>query len=83
TIVLKVHIHCEGCKKKVKKMLQKVEGVHTSDIDAKQQKVTITRNIYANTLIKKLVKSSKHADLWPASGEGNQQNQQNEQKPHK
>ncbi|KAH9330841.1 hypothetical protein KI387_002949, partial [Taxus chinensis] len=57
TIVLKVHIHCEGCKKKVKKLLQKVEGVYTSDIDAEQEKVTVTGNIDANTLIKKLVKS--------------------------
>jgi copper chaperone CopZ len=26
TVALKVSIHCEGCKKKVKKVLQSIEG---------------------------------------------------------
>jgi hypothetical protein len=26
TCVLKVNIHCDGCKQKVKKILQKIEG---------------------------------------------------------
>lgn len=26
TVVLKVHIHCDGCKQEVKKLLQKIEG---------------------------------------------------------
>lgn len=27
TCVLKVNIHCDGCKHKVKKILQKIEGI--------------------------------------------------------
>ena len=26
TVILKVHIHCDGCKQEVKKLLQKIEG---------------------------------------------------------
>lgn len=28
TCVLKVNIHCEGCKNKVKKILQRIEGIY-------------------------------------------------------
>lgn len=64
TWVLKVHIHCEGCKKKVKKVLQSVEGVYTTVVDSAQQKVTVTGNVDSDILIKKLLKSGKHAELW-------------------
>lgn len=65
TIVLKVHIHCEGCKKKVKKLLQKIDGVYDTTIDAEQQKVTVIGNVDSEILIKKLTKSGKHAELFP------------------
>ncbi|KAL6522831.1 hypothetical protein OROHE_016678 [Orobanche hederae] len=68
TWVLKVSIHCQGCKKKVKKLLQSIDGVYTIDIDSQQQKVTVTGNIDPRTLIKKLVKSGKHAELLPEKG---------------
>ncbi|KAL2464053.1 heavy metal-associated isoprenylated plant protein 35-like [Forsythia ovata] len=70
TWVLKVSIHCQGCKRKVKKVLQAIEGVYTTNIDAQQQKVTVTGNIDADTLIKKLVKNGKHAELWPEKPAG-------------
>ncbi|KAL3516043.1 hypothetical protein ACH5RR_022945 [Cinchona calisaya] len=63
--ILKVSIHCEGCKRKVKKILTQVEGVHEVDIDTKQQKVTVTGNVEGETLLRKLIKSGKHAKLWP------------------
>ncbi|PON39486.1 Heavy metal-associated domain containing protein [Parasponia andersonii] len=65
TWVLKVSIHCEGCKRKVKKILQNIDGVYKTDVDLKQQKVTVTGNVDSETLIKKLVKNGKHAELWP------------------
>ncbi|KAF3619751.1 putative MLO-like protein 3-like [Capsicum annuum] len=57
TCVLKVNIHCDGCKQEVKKKLQKIEGVYIVKIDADQSKVTVTGNVDPATLIKKLVKS--------------------------
>ncbi|KAK2990603.1 hypothetical protein RJ640_019883 [Escallonia rubra] len=74
TWVLKVFIHCEGCKKKVKKVLQGIDGVYKIDIDSQQQKVTVTGNIGAETLIKKLLKTGKHAELWPESSDKKEKN---------
>ncbi|KAJ8572870.1 hypothetical protein K7X08_009381 [Anisodus acutangulus] len=65
TWVLKVSIHCEGCKRKVKKILQQVPGVYAIDIDLKQQKATVTGNVEAEALLRKLHKSGKHAELTP------------------
>ncbi|KAJ4825990.1 hypothetical protein Tsubulata_033214 [Turnera subulata] len=79
TWILKVSIHCQGCKKEVKKVLQRIDGVYTTTIDPQLQRVTVTGNIGAETLIKKLSKTGKHAELWPeklstkekAAGKGN------------
>ncbi|KAM0944337.1 putative heavy metal-associated domain, HMA, heavy metal-associated domain superfamily [Dioscorea sansibarensis] len=64
TIILRVNIHCDGCKHKVKKLLQRIEGVYTVNLDAENQKVTVSGNVDSATLIKKLAKSGKHAELW-------------------
>ncbi|XP_023527616.1 heavy metal-associated isoprenylated plant protein 35-like isoform X1 [Cucurbita pepo subsp. pepo] len=63
--VLKVSIHCEGCKRKVKKVLQSIDGVYTTIIDSDQQKVTVTGNVSLETLTKRLAKAGKHAEIWP------------------
>ncbi|KAJ6312649.1 hypothetical protein OIU77_014215 [Salix suchowensis] len=62
TSVLKVNIHCDGCKQKVKKLLQRIEGVYQVNIDAEQQKVTVSGTLDTETLIKKLVRAGKHAE---------------------
>lgn len=62
--VLRVNIHCNGCKQKVKKLLQKIDGVTGLTIDVDQGKVTVAGNADPSILIKKLVKSGKHAELW-------------------
>ncbi|KAK6134158.1 hypothetical protein DH2020_032108 [Rehmannia glutinosa] len=64
TCVLRVNIHCDGCKQKVKKLLHKIEGVYQINIDSEQQKVTVSGNVDSSTLIKKLVRAGKHAELW-------------------
>lgn len=65
--MLRVSIHCEGCKKKVRKVLLHVDGVYRCDIDARMNKVTVTasRNIDAGILIARLRKSGKQAGPWP------------------
>ncbi|KAK3417627.1 hypothetical protein EUGRSUZ_H03576 [Eucalyptus grandis] len=70
--VLKVNIHCNGCKQKVKKILQKIDGVYTIKIDAEQGKVTVSGNVDPAPLIKKLMKSGKHAELWGAQKSNDQ-----------
>ncbi|THU54750.1 hypothetical protein C4D60_Mb10t28430 [Musa balbisiana] len=81
TCILKVNIHCDGCKKKVKKLLHKVDGVYTTSIDAEQGKVTVSGNVDPATLIKKLAKAGKHAELLAPKGGGNNNSSNQVQKP--
>ncbi|XWS58226.1 hypothetical protein CRYUN_Cryun08bG0016500 [Craigia yunnanensis] len=72
TWVFKVNIQCscDGCKQKIKKLLQKIDGVYSTSINAEQGKVTVTGNVDPATLIKKLEKSGKHAQLWGSAQKG-------------
>ena len=40
-------------------------GVFTTSFDSQQNKVTVKGNVTVETLIKKLVKTGKHAEMWP------------------
>ncbi|KAI3775894.1 hypothetical protein L1987_45651 [Smallanthus sonchifolius] len=66
TCVLRVNIQCacEGCNQKIKKLLNKIDGVYKTSIDLGQGKVTVYGNADPATLIKKLNKSGKHAEVW-------------------
>ncbi|KAM1191800.1 hypothetical protein ACFX15_011912 [Malus domestica] len=66
TWILRVPMHCEGCKRKVKKVLQRTDGVYTTAIDSQQNKVTVIGNVGIQTLVKKLArKAGKQAQEWP------------------
>ncbi|WOL15741.1 hypothetical protein Cni_G24522 [Canna indica] len=65
TLALRVSLHCEGCKREVKRVLQHIEGVYKVSFDSQQHKVVVTGNVAPETLIKKLNKTGKHAELWP------------------
>ncbi|TXG53181.1 hypothetical protein EZV62_022350 [Acer yangbiense] len=82
--VLRVNIDCDGCKSKVKKLLQKIDGVYTTAIDVEQGKVTVTGNVDPAILIRKLEKSGKRAELWGPPQKNNHQNLiNNNNKSHK
>ncbi|KAG4192725.1 hypothetical protein ERO13_A07G164600v2 [Gossypium hirsutum] len=63
TYVLNVNINCDGCKQRVKKLLRKIEGVFSVHIDEELQVVTVTGKVDPTKLIKKLIKSGKHAEF--------------------
>ncbi|XP_020589564.1 heavy metal-associated isoprenylated plant protein 35-like [Phalaenopsis equestris] len=63
TWVLKVSIHCGGCERKIKRILHKIKGVYDIEIDANQNRVTVTGNIDGESLVQKLLKYGKHAEL--------------------
>ncbi|CAJ2640809.1 unnamed protein product [Trifolium pratense] len=63
TFVLKVHMHCQGCRIKVRKVLRKIEGVLKVDINAEEQIAIVTGIINPSTLVKKLAKLGKHAEI--------------------
>ncbi|KAF3432209.1 hypothetical protein FNV43_RR26948 [Rhamnella rubrinervis] len=77
TCVLRVNIHCDGCKQKVKKLLQRIEGVYQVNIDSDQQKVTVSGCVDSATLIKKLVRAGKHAELWSQKANQSQKQKNN------
>ncbi|KAM1299658.1 heavy metal-associated isoprenylated plant protein 37-like [Malus sylvestris] len=77
TCVLKVNIHCDGCKQKVKKLLQRIEGVYQVNIDSDQQKVTVSGCVDSATLIKKLLRAGKHAELWSQKSNNQSQKEKN------
>ncbi|CAA3024668.1 heavy metal-associated isoprenylated plant 3-like [Olea europaea subsp. europaea] len=83
TWILRTSIHCEGCKRKVKKILDQVHGVENVDIDIKQQKVIVTGNVKVDSLIKKLKKSGKNAELWPEKTEKKEKNSVQERNKEK
>lgn len=56
TFVLKTNIHCGGCEKKLKKLLQDVEGVHKISIDAVQGKIEILGTTDPQIVLKLLQK---------------------------
>ncbi|CAN1122839.1 Heavy metal-associated isoprenylated plant protein 37, partial [Linum perenne] len=61
--VLKVNVDCEGCQKKVWKLLKKIEGVYSIDINAEAQEVTVSGTVLSGTLIKMLNKAGKYAEV--------------------
>ncbi|XP_028117084.1 heavy metal-associated isoprenylated plant protein 35-like isoform X1 [Camellia sinensis] len=64
-VELRVSVNCcDGCKKKVKKVLRSIEGVYKTEIDPLQPKVIVVGNVEPQTLIRKLLKSGKQAEIW-------------------
>jgi len=49
-------------------------GVYSVSIDAEQQKVTISGSVDTPTLIKKLVRAGKHAEVWSQNANQKQKN---------
>eukprot|EP00250_Pteridium_aquilinum_P029502 c39534_g1_i1 orf=109-465(+) len=78
TINLKVFIHCEACKKKVKKTLNCIEGVHTVEVDGSLGKVTVTGTVDSKVLVKKLEKAGKVAEVVQGGGSKGKDQQKGE-----
>ncbi|XP_059628139.1 uncharacterized protein LOC132270931 isoform X2 [Cornus florida] len=77
TFDLKLYCTCDGCKKKVKKVLKNDRGVvHSSEIDTNERKVTISGTTDPHTLIAAFGKAGKKVELLTSeqfsSGENNQ-----------
>ncbi|KAK1355351.1 HMA domain-containing protein [Heracleum sosnowskyi] len=63
TFVLKTNIHCSGCEKKIKKLLQDIGGVHRISIDAVRGKIEISGTIDPHIVLKLLEKNGKKSEL--------------------
>ncbi|KAJ0051839.1 hypothetical protein Pint_01294 [Pistacia integerrima] len=66
TIVeMRVHMDCAGCESKIKKALQKLDGVDDIDIDIATQKVTVMGWAEQKKVLKTVRKTGRRAELWP------------------
>lgn len=60
-----VHMDCEGCERKIRKALQKIEGVQEVEIDMERQKVTVTGWVNHDKVLKVVRKTGRKTVLWP------------------
>eukprot|EP00250_Pteridium_aquilinum_P024465 c29114_g1_i1 orf=1056-1868(-) len=67
TITLKVFIHCEGCRRKVRRIIRILDGVEDVTVDSATGKVTVTGTADVKTILQRLQKYGKHAEMWPSS----------------
>ncbi|XP_022857239.1 copper transport protein ATX1-like [Olea europaea var. sylvestris] len=67
TVVLKVGMSCQGCVGAVKRVLGKMEGVESFDIDIEQQKVTVKGNVQPEAVLQTVSKTGKASSYWEAA----------------
>ncbi|GMN52699.1 hypothetical protein TIFTF001_021845 [Ficus carica] len=60
---------CQGCVGAVKRVLGKLEGVESYDIDIEQQKVTVKGNVPPETVLQTVSKTGKKTAYWEAEAE--------------
>ncbi|KAF2294115.1 hypothetical protein GH714_007642 [Hevea brasiliensis] len=66
TVVLKVGMSCQGCVGAVKRVLGKMEGVESYEIDLKEQKVTVKGNVQPDVVLQTVSKTGKKTSFWKA-----------------
>lgn len=59
---------CQGCVGAVKRVLGKMEGVETYDIDLTAQKVTVKGNVKPDDVLATVSKTGKATAFWPSEG---------------
>ncbi|GAU19851.1 hypothetical protein TSUD_170770 [Trifolium subterraneum] len=64
TVVLKVKMSCTGCSGAVNRVLEKMEGVESFDIDLKEQKVTVKGNVKPQEVFETVSKTGKKTEFW-------------------
>ncbi|KAE8702120.1 Copper transport protein ATX1 [Hibiscus syriacus] len=69
TVVLKVGMSCEGCVGAVKRVLGKMQGVETFEVDLKEQKVTVKGNVQPDAVLQTVSKTGKKTTFWDSPTE--------------
>ncbi|KAF3947022.1 hypothetical protein ACB098_09G139900 [Castanea mollissima] len=64
-VELMVHMDCEGCEKRIRRAISKIEGVDSLEIDMDQQKVTVTGYIDERKVLKVVRRTGRRAEYWP------------------
>ncbi|CAL5191118.1 unnamed protein product [Lathyrus oleraceus] len=64
TVVLKVKMSCTGCSGAVNRVLEKMQGVESFEIDMKEQKVTVKGNVKPQDVFETVSKTGKKTEFW-------------------
>ncbi|PON91050.1 P-type ATPase [Trema orientale] len=68
-VELLVHMDCEGCEKRIRRAISKIEGkikrVDSYEIDMDKQKVTVTGYIDQRKVLKVVRRTGRKAEFWP------------------
>jgi len=68
TIVeMHVNIDCDGCEGKVRRALERLEGVHSVSIDRMHGKVTVTGSVSQKKVLRAARRTGRLAVLWPSA----------------
>ncbi|XP_077249571.1 heavy metal-associated isoprenylated plant protein 28-like [Tasmannia lanceolata] len=62
---MRMHMDCAGCESRIKKALQKLEGIDDIEVDMRMQKVTVTGWADQKKVLKTVRKTGRRAKLWP------------------
>ncbi|KAG0462153.1 hypothetical protein HPP92_020629 [Vanilla planifolia] len=66
TVEIKVRMDCEGCERKVRRAVEGMNGVKSVELEAKQNKLTVTGFVDPQKVLKRVIrKTGKHAEPWP------------------
>jgi len=64
TVVLKVAMMCTGCSGAVERVLGKMEGVQSFDVNLETQKVTVVGTVTQEEVVAKIAKTGKAVEPW-------------------
>ncbi|XP_021683620.1 heavy metal-associated isoprenylated plant protein 45 [Hevea brasiliensis] len=64
-VELSVHMDCEGCKKRIRRAISKMNGVDSLEIDMDKQKVTVTGYVDQRKVLKVVRRTGRRAEFWP------------------
>ncbi|KAF7089641.1 hypothetical protein CFC21_092565 [Triticum aestivum] len=64
-VEMNVHMDCEGCEKRIRKAMSRLEGVSTVEIDMDTQKVTVTGYVDRRRVLRAARRTGRAAEFWP------------------
>uniref|UniRef100_A0A1J3HRQ8 Heavy metal-associated isoprenylated plant protein 26 n=2 Tax=Noccaea caerulescens TaxID=107243 RepID=A0A1J3HRQ8_NOCCA len=65
TVELLVDMDCQGCERKVRRAISKLDGVDTVEIDVDRQKVTVTGYVDREEVLKMVKRTGRTVEFWP------------------
>ncbi|KAG4203282.1 hypothetical protein ERO13_A05G391900v2 [Gossypium hirsutum] len=64
-VELAVHMDCEGCEKRIRRAISKIDGVDSLEIDMDKQKVTVRGYVEETKVLKVVRRTGRKAEFWP------------------